>query len=214
MTQTTARTPYKNPPIEEALVEFRFVQEQTQEWDLTIPGKLHQHPSIKNTYPGKPRQQRITQATLHPGQPATVHEELRVQLVDQDAKRLISLGPGVLSINALRPYEGWERFRPRIGDALTAYADVAEAKDIVRIGVRYFNNIVIPSATKLMNISTYFKISPPMLPLPTLSQAIKAFKNQVQYVLDEDRTLIVTPTNSGAGRRRGRDLVLASHAGS
>jgi len=44
MTPAPRREPYKNPPIEEALLELQFVP--GQEWDLTIPGKLHQHPAI------------------------------------------------------------------------------------------------------------------------------------------------------------------------
>ena len=54
------RKKYKNPPIEEAIVEFRFVP--GQEWNLTIPGKLHEHPRIKSQYPGKPRTQKILEA--------------------------------------------------------------------------------------------------------------------------------------------------------
>jgi hypothetical protein len=71
MTEAALRKPYKNPPIEEALVEFRFVQ--SQEWDLTIPGKLHQHAAIKDEYPGKPRHQKVLQAALQtaPGQPTS-----------------------------------------------------------------------------------------------------------------------------------------------
>ena len=33
------RRRYRNPPIEEALCEFYF--DPSEEWDLTIPGKLH-----------------------------------------------------------------------------------------------------------------------------------------------------------------------------
>jgi len=87
---------YRNPPIEEALVEFRFVP--GQEWDLTIPGKLHQHDAIKAQYPGKPRTQKVfLEAELQagPGHPPNlaVHEGVgRVQLVDERGNHLISLG--------------------------------------------------------------------------------------------------------------------------
>jgi hypothetical protein len=50
MSEQATRRQYKNPPIEEALAEFRFVPRQ--EWDLTIPGKIHQHPNIRDAYRG------------------------------------------------------------------------------------------------------------------------------------------------------------------
>jgi len=33
------RCKYRNPPIEEALCEFRFVP--SQDWDPTVPGRFH-----------------------------------------------------------------------------------------------------------------------------------------------------------------------------
>ncbi len=56
------RRRYRNPPVEEALVEFRFVPGQG--WDPTLPGKLHQHAAIKSVYTGKPRTQKIVEAAL------------------------------------------------------------------------------------------------------------------------------------------------------
>jgi uncharacterized protein (TIGR04255 family) len=191
MTQPKRRSQYKTPPIEEALVEFRF--EQAQEWDLTIPGKLHQHASIKDQYPGKPRQQRVLQAALQaaPGQPAgfAVHEGVgRVQLVDLDAKRLLSLGPDVLSVNVLRPYEGWDRFRPRIDAALRAYAEVAGIVGVNRIGVRYINKVVIPVTN--FDLNTYL-LSRPSSP-PGLPNQMGGFLNRVEYAYDDGCKLLLT----------------------
>ena len=92
MTQPQERRRYKNPPIEEALVEFRFAP--GQEWDLTIPGKLHE--KVKDSYPGKPRQQKLLQAAVQAvqGQPPgfTLQEGImRVQLVDADRRKDILL---------------------------------------------------------------------------------------------------------------------------
>ena len=125
------KTKYENPPIEEALVEFHFVP--GQEWDLTIPGKLHEHADIKRQYLGKPRTQQSWEAAFKTGSDQlpnlAVRQGLgRIQLVDRDERCLISLGPDVLSVNTLRPYDGWERFRPRIEVALDAYFQVAQPK--------------------------------------------------------------------------------------
>ena len=61
------RRRYRNPPIEEALCEFRFLP--GQEWDLTIPGKLHV--ILGEEYNGKPQEQKLVDIALNAegGQP-------------------------------------------------------------------------------------------------------------------------------------------------
>src|SRR5690349_3311454 len=113
MAGAASRRVYRNPPIEEALVEFRF--QSNGDWDPTIPGKLHDR--VKDSYPGRPRQQKRVQAALSSaeGQPTTVavHEGFeRVQLVDASGRCLMTVGPHVMSVNSLRPYEGWDRLGP------------------------------------------------------------------------------------------------------
>lgn len=188
MTGTAERKGYKNPPIEEALVEFRMAP--GQEWDLTIPGKLHE--KVKDAYPGKPRQQKFIQASLQaaPGQSPgfAVQEGLgRVQLVNEDGKRLLSLGENVLSVNVLRPYEGWENFRPRIERALKSYFEVSGADRVNRVGVRYINRIVLPPNVQL---GQYFRCGP-IVP-PGLPPNIAGFLNRAEYLYDEETRLIVT----------------------
>src|SRR3982751_314357 len=84
MTKPPERRRYRQPPIEEALVEFRMAG--GQEWGLTIPGKAHE--KVKAAYPGKPRQRSLVQASVQAGQgqPAglALQEGIRVQLVDAE----------------------------------------------------------------------------------------------------------------------------------
>ena len=55
-------------------------------------------------------------------------------LFTEDQTRAVGVGPDVLSVHMLRPYQrpeppeesGWDEFRPRIATALKAYWDVAE----------------------------------------------------------------------------------------
>lgn len=185
------RKKYRNPPIEEAVVEFRFVP--GQEWDLTIPGKLHEHSDIKSRYPGKPRTQKSLEAAFQagPGQPPNlaVREGVaRIQLVDNEGKHLISLGSDVLSANTLRPYDSWEQFRPRIAVALGAYSQVAQPTGISRVGVRYINKIVLPE--KEVNLGTYFRYALPSV--PELPSNIAGFLNRVEYIYDDGMKLLLT----------------------
>lgn len=191
MAEAATAKRYRNPPIEEALVEFRLVP--AQEWDLTIPGKLHQHPAIKDQYPGKPRTQKVVEAALQaaPQQPPhlTVREGVsRIQLVSEDGRRLISLGTDVLSVNVLHPYEGWEEFRPRIEAALKAYAEVAAAKAVARVGVRYINKIVL-AGTEL-DLGAYFRFGPPSA--EGLPKRMGGFVSRVEYIYDDGAKLLLT----------------------
>ena len=138
---------YRNPPIVEAVCEFRFVTD-LDEWDLTFPGKLHSE--LREAYPGKPRSQEIFH-TEFPGQrregsSLASRTEIRVQFTTEDGQKLVSFGPDVLSVNGLAPYEGWEEFEPRIQEAFEVYVGVVKPSAIRRIGVRYINKIGIPAS--------------------------------------------------------------------
>ena len=117
-----ARRQYKNPPIEEAVCEIRFAA--GAEWNLTFPSRFYER--IKDQYPGKPRQQALMEAQL---QAAPRVENPMFQLRQESAKllfpnaderRLVGIGPNVLSVHVLRPYTGWEDFRSRIEEAYLA----------------------------------------------------------------------------------------------
>lgn len=182
---------YRNPPVEEALVEFRFVPGQG--WDPTLPGKLHQHTAIKSGYTGKPRTQKIVEAALEAGrdQPSqmTLREGFsRVQLVNENGTRLISLGPDVLSVNVLRPYEGWIEFRQRIETALQAYAEVAEPGGVSRVGVRYINKINLPAQE--IELKTWFRCGPPTV--PELPGKIAGFVSRVEFLYPDAVKLLLT----------------------
>ena len=182
---------YKNAPIEEALVEFCFVP--GQEWDLTIPGKLHQHPAIKDQYPGKPRTQKIVEAALQtdPGQPPNLAVRggvSRIQLVDESGNHLISMGSDVLSVNVLRPYDGWEQLRPRIDTALQAYAEVAGPSGVSRVGVRYINKIILTE--REIDLGTYFRCGP--LSIPELPKKMAGFMNRIEFLYDDTVKLLLT----------------------
>ena len=101
------RRVYKNPPIEEALCEFRFANDT--EWDPMLP--LVFRDQIKGAYPGKPVQRTPIEANLHAGSDQAgaaflLKQELgRIQFPSENGKALVSIGPNVLSAHMLRPYQ-------------------------------------------------------------------------------------------------------------
>lgn len=137
------RRKYRNPPIQEALCELQFAS-TVPDWDPTIPGRLYER--VKDVYSGKPRQQ--MQAGIQLGGDPTTPELRweagvpRIQFITPAEDRILAVGPNVISLSTLPPYDGWEDFRPRIEAALTAYQDIAQPEGIKRIGVRYINRII------------------------------------------------------------------------
>lgn len=133
--------------------------------------------------------QAVLQATV--GQPAafSVQEGVGgVQLVDDDAKRLISIAPNMLSVHVLRPYEGWVRFQPRTASAVAAYKDVVGVETVQRLGLRYVNRIVIP--TPAVDLDEYFTCAPRSP--EGLPDRMASLLSRVEYVYDDGKKLIVT----------------------
>lgn len=199
-----ARHRYKNSPIEEALVEFRF--KPSQEWDLTVPGKLHE--KLKTEYSGKPRHQKTVEASVG-GQPhqqanVTFREALaRIQFPTVDGTRLVAVGPDLLSISVLKPYEGWEAFRPRIEKALSAYQEVVGAQPVIRIGVRYINVIKVPSPT--VEPSHYFHFSPQHS--ATVNAKMVNFVSRVELRYDDGIKLLLTQASNQSQSDRPEFIV-------
>ena len=191
------RRRYRNPPIEEALCEFRF--KPGQAWDLTIPGKLQA--AIGEEYVGKPQEQRVVQVGLQVQGDKSSNLQLgeglaKVQLVTGDGKRMVGVGPDVLSIHMMRPYQdprepersGWEEFRPRTETALGAYWDVAQPLGVLRVGIRYINKIVIPQGT--VAVEKYLKCALP--DVAGLPDQLTNFMSRVDYSYADNVRIVLS----------------------
>jgi uncharacterized protein (TIGR04255 family) len=132
----------KNPPLIEAVCEFRFAP--GSEWDWTIPGRLYD--KIKREFPERSELHRIGVAVRHRpndrSAPALIEAGPdRIQLKRPDGSAMVQVGPGMLAINHLRPYERWEVFRDLVLQITKAYGEVATIHPLGRIGLRYINQI-------------------------------------------------------------------------
>jgi uncharacterized protein (TIGR04255 family) len=183
------RRQYKNPPIEEAICEFRFDPDPA--WDLTILGKLHER--LKDEYQGKPVDQRTLAADLSQGASEGSLDMVmkggisRLKFPTSDGTRLVSVGRNVLGVSSLRPYEGWDSLFPRVTRALEAYQEVASHLSITRVGVRYINRIVVPGSG--IDLGRYFKCLPPHV--PGLPGGPGNFLTRVEYSYEDEATLLL-----------------------
>lgn len=201
------RRRYKNPPIEEALCEFRFEAGQNLE-PLDIASNMRD--ALKHDYT-KLRQQNVMGVTFQPGHHLSMEGKMpRAQLKTEDEKRMISVGQDSLVIHILRPYQypdnpengGWdEDFYPRIKKALDAYDKVATIGKIIRIGVRYINKVVIPESAP--KFDKYFNYNLPHKEgLPEVRNNF-FFRTEYEQKSDEIKLLlnlasVAAPENSSA----------------
>ncbi len=188
---------YKNPPIEEAICEFRF--KPGPDWDLTIPGKLQS--KLGDEYSGKPQQRTVVEVGLEmqAGRPSELRHGERlgmVQLVTENGKRMVGVGSDILSVSMLRPYHdvsrpggsGWDEFQPRIADALDAYKSVAEPVGVFRIGIRYINKIAI--LQNEVRVEDYLKCALP--DVDGLPDRLNNFISRVEYTYEDGVRLVLS----------------------
>jgi uncharacterized protein (TIGR04255 family) len=147
---------YRNPPIVEALCEFRF--EPGAPWDMAIPGLVYER--IRDNFP-KRRQVKSVEVSVAAGPEGIGQQVLtadRMQFLREDEKALIQVGPNLLAVNHLKPYPTWQEFLPLIRQGFDAYLTAASPKGIQRIGLRYINHIELSG--ERVELADYFEFRP------------------------------------------------------
>jgi len=147
---------FKKPPIVEAICEFRFSKET--QWDPTIPGSVYE--KVKDQFPHKESRldPQVIMKTEETGFNQNPVASQRVLMLSGDRSSLIQVGPHLLSINQLKPYAGWEHFRPKIKRAYETLGGITEINGIDRMALVYIDRIEIPG--KRVKIEDYFKFYP------------------------------------------------------
>lgn len=150
---------YRNPPIIEALCEFRF--EPSQLWDWTIIGLVYDR--IKDEFPERKQQNNIQVAIR--AQEAEITQQWQMQFWRRDNKALVQVGVDLLTVNLLKPYPNWQTFKELIARMLTIYRDIANPKGFQRIGLRYINRIEPPEEkARIEDYLLTFPIVPSEMP--------------------------------------------------
>ncbi len=172
---------YKNPPIVEAVCEFRFSQDTP--WDLTIPGLFYER--VKDDFPH--REQQIVSEVELTREPQGLRQRTvtseRILLFSKDRKRIIQLGPRLLVINVLKPYPTWQGFKPIIEKSWNYLLEIVEVRGVDRIGLRYINQIDSPSDT--IELEEYFEFYPHIG--KRLPQTLTSFIVGAEFSYDEEQ---------------------------
>ncbi len=133
---------YRNPPIIEALCEFRF--EQDSEWDPTVYGLMYE--KTKDDFPKrkKARQLSLGLAAESDGMRQRVQASDRMQFLSSDEKTLVQVAENLLVVNKMAPYGSWEELVPTVMHCFDVYSEVATPTKVGRIGLRYINRLDLP----------------------------------------------------------------------
>ena len=194
---------YKNPPIVEAICEFKFAGADT--WDDTSAKRIRA--LLGSDYGGKTQEQRVARIevkSLEGEQPNLSFTDglERVQIFSNNEERIVAVGPSLMSVHMLRPYHspdltessGWVEFRERIANALEAYWEIAKPEGIVHIGMRYVNKIIIPCDQ--VDVEDYLLYA--MQDVPGLPILVRNFFNRVERDYGDGSRLVLTQSTSDA----------------
>lgn len=199
--EVLVRHNYKNPPIAEAVCEFRF--QGSSEWDWTILGLVYQQ--IKAEFPKK-RQEKAFEINIAPVEGRIekgVGDSLsKMQFLREDDSAMVQVGPDLLGVNVLPPYPGWETFESLIQKQFEVYSNIAHPVGLKRIGLRFINKIAFP--TKGIETTEYFNYYP-RIPT-TVEQVHGPFSMSVFHLYESERDAL--RVRIGHATPQGEHLVI------
>lgn len=182
------RRGYVNPPIEEAVCQVTFAF--PIQWNVAIPGLVYER--LRPDYPADPEAQRPVQAALQPGDAGASFSLTggpeRYVYKDSSGVRLVVMGQDNLSVNCLRPYEGWPGLKARLERVLSLVSEVVTLPPVRRVENRYINRIVLPSGP--LNTDDYF--TTPVRTAENGGASFRRFVNQVESLLSDGATSVVS----------------------
>lgn len=148
--------PYKNPPLIEAVCEFRF--SQCTLWP--DEGVNLFSSQISDLFPIKGekfiKNLRVT-ASMQKASMEMDQNELKV-FWNKEKTMLIQSGVRYLSIHALKPYPSWNNFYPIIKDIYFKLNSIVEITGFERIGFVYIDKIEVPGNDVILK--DYFTLYP------------------------------------------------------
>jgi uncharacterized protein (TIGR04255 family) len=182
----------KQPPLVEAICEFRIAEQEA--WDWTVPGRLYER--IQAEFPVRTQVQgmgvRVEQNAVQPSVQIVQAGPERIQLKRADGSALVQVGLHLLTINHLKPYPSWEEFLALIRRVLHAYWEVSPNASFERIGLRYVNHIRLEEGKN--DIGAYLTVVP-ALPA-SLSRPIRSFYHRYELEQQDPSGLLIHQTGA------------------
>lgn len=172
---------YKNPPVVEAVCEFRLTQDTA--WDMTVPGLIYER--LRDEFPER-EQRVVSEMELTQGAEGIqqhIRTSERVVLSTKDKRMLIQLGARLLVINVLKPYPSWQEYKPRVQKAWNSLLATVEVRGVERVGLRYIN--LIKASSSDAKLSDFFQFYP--FVGDKLPQRMASFIMGAEFPYEDDR---------------------------
>lgn len=183
--------PLVNPPLVEAVCEFRF--DPSDEWDWTVPGRLYD--LIREEFPAREQVQGVGFSLQlgegpNPVVPSVHGGVDRVMMSRGDGSAVVQIGPNQLVVNHRLPYPGWGGFYSLIERILEMYLGLVPSST-QRVGLRYINQIPRPSE-ETIDIGSLITLDPPIP--PEIDRPLNNFYQRYELIHDDPSGVLVHQT--------------------
>lgn len=135
---------FANPTIREALCEIHFRLPHNQSWEAEWFGQYYL--AIQKDFPNlEPVKDPNLRIELTLGRVELAQMGSRIRYRHRERNLLVQLSEGILTVNVLPKYLGWQRMQADINAAWNAFTSVVPNALIQRIGLRYINMLPLAS---------------------------------------------------------------------
>lgn len=188
------RREYNFSPIVEALSEVYFSKTKN---DFAVWGDLNN--KLKKSYPNVKEilipKTELKVAPDGKSREGVISPEKLLRFSKKDETQIVQANKDFVSVNQLKPYSGYKKFKADTKKVLSNYIEVVSPQIIDRIGMRYINQINISETS--IELSDYFKFMPQ---IPSeVTDGINDVLLQVRFIPKNSKHLITTSLRSGAG---------------
>ncbi len=186
---------FKNAPITEALLDIQV----TPRSDITIQQLENLYNNIKKKYSDKKKRIEIKGSFKFnkkgfPIVPPASIKPVGYFFKSPKENKIVQARINGFTFNKLKPYQNWELFFCEAKKLWSLYKKIAEPQNIIRIALRYINQIEIP--LPITDLDDYIKT---IQPIPSLlPQKIKDYFSRITIPFDEiNAEAILTQTIKG-----------------
>jgi uncharacterized protein (TIGR04255 family) len=138
-----AHPTYPNPQLVEALCEFHLRLAATDPWKPNKPGAFFK--AVQDSYPEiEPVTQQGVQLVIGPDnvpQQQLLPPRISFRLKHRERPILLQVSEQTFTINALRPYLGWDHIKAELKSVWPLVLDIIRPEAVTRLGMRYINRV-------------------------------------------------------------------------
>jgi uncharacterized protein (TIGR04255 family) len=193
---------YENAPILEALIDIRVELPPA----VTTETLASLHPLVQERYPQ--RQERIDfEGRFSLKEDVAASSERRLvgySFSSEDGKQILQARLDGFTFSRIKPYGTWLELRDESKRLWEIYRSATTPTRIVRIAVRYINQIDIPA--ELINYKDYFRTTPEVSPV--LPQGLSGFFMQLHFPQEDFEGMVVLTQTRVSPRAAGTDSVV------